>query len=75
MSNARATAAAATVTNLTTTSGEVTLKGPKLKGISFETAIIERYHRRESSVEEVLFEMCLAGVSIRCVGTLLSAVE
>ena len=27
--------------NLTTTSGDVTLKAPKLKGISFETAIIE----------------------------------
>ena len=35
--------------NLTTTSGDVTLKVPKLKGISFETAIIERYRRRESS--------------------------
>ena len=34
--------------NLTTTSGDVTLKVPKLKGISFETAIIERYRRRES---------------------------
>lgn len=40
--------------NLTTTSGDVTLKVPKLKGISFETAIIERYRRRESSVEEAL---------------------
>ena len=29
--------------NLTTTTGDVTLKVPKLKGISFETAIIERY--------------------------------
>ena len=38
--------------NLATTSGDVTLKVPKLKGISFETAIIERYRRRESSVEE-----------------------
>jgi len=28
--------------NLTTTSGDVTLKVPKLKGIPFETAIIER---------------------------------
>ena len=28
---------------LTTTSGEVTLHVPRLKGISFETAIIERY--------------------------------
>ena len=38
--------------NLTTTSGEVTLHMPRLKGVSFETAIIERYRRRESSVEE-----------------------
>ena len=51
--------------NLTTTSGEVTLKVPKLKGVSFETAIIERYRRRESSVEEALIEMYLAGVSVR----------
>lgn len=51
--------------NLTTTSGDVTLKVPKLKGASFETAIIERYRRRESSVEEALIEMYLAGVSVR----------
>ena len=51
--------------NLTTTSGDVTLKVPKLKGISFETTIIERYRRRESSVEEALIEMYLAGVSVR----------
>jgi len=51
--------------NLTTTSGDITLKVPKLKGITFETAIIERYRRRESSVEEALIEMYLAGVSVR----------
>ena len=51
--------------NLTTTSGDVTLHMPRLKGVSFETAIIERYRRRESSVEEVLIEMYLAGVSVR----------
>lgn len=51
--------------NLTTTSGDVTLKIPKLKGVPFETAIIERYRRRESSVEEALIEMYLAGVSVR----------
>lgn len=50
---------------LTTTSGEVTLKVPKLKGVQFETAIIERYRRRECSVEEALIEMYLAGVSVR----------
>jgi transposase-like protein len=51
--------------NLTTTSGNVKLKMPKLKGIAFETAIIERYRRRESSIEEALIEMYLAGVSVR----------
>ena len=50
---------------LTTTSGEVTLNIPKLKGVPVETAIIERYRRRESSVEEALIEMYLAGVSVR----------
>ena len=43
----------------------MTLHVPRLKGISFETAIIERYRRRESSVEEALIEMYLAGVSVR----------
>ena len=51
--------------NLTTTSGDVTLHMPRLKGVAFETAIIERYRRRESSVEEALMEMYLAGVSVR----------
>ena len=37
----------------------------KIKGISFETAIIERYRRRESSIEEALIEMYLTGVSVR----------
>ncbi|MDR1515666.1 MAG: transposase, partial [Synergistaceae bacterium] len=51
--------------NVTTTSGDVRLKVPRLKGIPFETAIIERYRRRESSVEEAIVEMYLAGVSVR----------
>jgi putative transposase len=38
---------------------------PKLRQQTFETAIIERYRRRESSVEEALIEMYLAGVSVR----------
>ncbi len=51
--------------NLLTTSGEVKLKVPKLRTLPFETAIIERYKRREESVEEALIEMYLAGVSVR----------
>lgn len=51
--------------NFQTTAGEVELNVPKLKGVPFETAIIERYRRRESSVEEALIEMYLAGVSVR----------
>ena len=40
------------------------MKVLKFKGIPFETAIIEHYRRRESSVEEALIEMYLAGVSV-----------
>lgn len=51
--------------SLETAAGKVKLKVPKLRGASFETQIIERYRRRESSVEEALVEMYLAGVSVR----------
>lgn len=50
---------------LHTRAGEVSLKVPKLRKLPFETAIIERYKRREASVEEALVEMYLAGVSVR----------
>lgn len=50
---------------LHTKAGEVTVKVPKLRTLPFETQIIERYRRRESSVEEALMEMYLAGVSVR----------
>ncbi|NCX92534.1 MAG: IS256 family transposase [Rhodobacteraceae bacterium] len=50
---------------LHTKAGEVHLKVPKLRSLPFETQIIERYRRRESSVEEALMEMYLAGVSVR----------
>ena len=48
-----------------TKAGEVTLQVPRLRSLPFETQIIERYRRRESSVEEALVEMYLAGVSVR----------
>lgn len=50
---------------LTTTSGQIELKIPKLRNAKFQTAIIERYQRRETSVEEAMVEMYLAGVSTR----------
>jgi len=50
---------------LQTKAGEVTLNVPRLRSMPFETQIIERYRRRESSVEEALVEMYLAGVSMR----------
>lgn len=50
---------------LHTKAGEVELKVPKLRNLPFESAIIERYRRRETSVEEALVEMYLAGVSTR----------
>ena len=50
---------------LLTRAGEVELKMPKLRTLTFETAIIQRYQKREISVEEALVEMYLAGVSVR----------
>lgn len=50
---------------LHTRAGEVSLKMPKLRQQTFETAIIERYQRREISVEEAMMQMYLAGVSVR----------
>ena len=47
------------------TGGEVVLDVPKLRGATFQTAVIERYRRRETSVEEAIIEMYLAGVSTR----------
>jgi len=51
--------------HLETKAGEVKLKVPRLRSLPFETQIIERYKRRESSVEEALVEMYLAGISVR----------
>lgn len=51
--------------SFSTTAGDVNLRMPKLKGVTFETAIIERYRRRETSIEEALIEMYLAGISVR----------
>lgn len=50
---------------LHTKAGEVELQVPKLRYAKFETEIINRYRRKESSVEEALMEMYLAGVSVR----------
>lgn len=50
---------------LVTSAGEVELDVPKLRGATFQTAVIERYRRRETSVEEAIIEMYLAGVSTR----------
>lgn len=58
---------------LHTKAREVELKVPKLRSLPFETVIIERYRRRESSVEEALMEMYLAGVSVRRVEDIMQA--
>jgi transposase-like protein len=50
---------------LETKAGKVNVKMPKLRRQTFETAIIERYRRREVSVEEAIVQMYLAGVSVR----------
>jgi putative transposase len=50
---------------LTTKAGQMEIDVPKLKGVTFQTAVIDRYRRRETSVEEAMVEMYLAGVSTR----------
>jgi putative transposase len=45
--------------------GDVNIKMPQTKLIPFSSEVIERYRRREASVEEALIEMYLAGVSTR----------
>lgn len=50
---------------LLTTSGEVELHVPKLRKLTFESQIIDRYRRKEASIEESMIEMYLAGVSVR----------
>lgn len=45
--------------------GKSSLKAPELEGALFGSAVIERCRRRESSVEEALMGMYLAGVSVR----------
>ena len=50
---------------LTARAGRLGLKVPKLKGAIFQSVVIERYRRREQSVEESLIDMYLAGVSTR----------
>jgi transposase-like protein len=60
---------------LMTKTGEVSLNVPKLRKLPFETAIIERYRRKESSVEEALVEMYLAGVSVRRVEDITEALR
>lgn len=53
---------------LTTSSGEVTIRMPKLEGARLATAAIERYRRREAGVEGAMTEMYLAGVPTRRIG-------
>ena len=50
---------------LLTKAGEVVLQIPRLRTLPFETQIIERYKTKQSSLEEALIEMYLAGVSVR----------
>ncbi len=52
---------------LHTKAGEVNLKVPKLRRQTFETPIIERYKRRETSVEEAL-KKCISR-AFRCAGS------
>ena len=51
---------------LETKAGQVTLRVPKLRRLPFETAIIERYKRREASVEEAQLGRCVLAENLSC---------
>ena len=50
---------------LLTQAGKVEAGVPKPRGARFTTEAVERYGRRESSVEEAMMETCFPGVSTR----------
>jgi transposase-like protein len=50
---------------LVTRVGEIALKVPRLRELAFMSSIVERYQRRECSVDEAMLEMYFAGVSTR----------
>lgn len=50
---------------LATRVGEMELTVPRLRTIPFQSQIIDRYRRMESSLEEALIEMYLQGISTR----------
>ncbi len=61
--------------SLTITSGDVALHMPHLKGVAFETTIIERYRRWKGGVEEALIEISLAGVYVHCAENITEALR
>jgi putative transposase len=61
----RTTGAGSYDRKLHTRAGDVTLKMQKLRRQPFEMAFIGRYRRRETSIDEALIEMHLAGLSVR----------
>jgi putative transposase len=60
---------------LVTKVGEVELTIPRLRTIPFQSQIIARYQRMESSLEEALLEMYLQGVSTRRVTDITEALN
>jgi transposase-like protein len=50
---------------ITTRVGEMVLKFPRLREVAFTSSIVQRYQRRECSLDEALVEMYFAGVSTR----------
>lgn len=57
---------------LATRVGEMELTVPRLRTIPFQSQIIDRYRRMESSLEEALIEMYLQGISTRKVDDITS---
>jgi len=58
--------------SLKTRCGEVTLKKPQFRGISFETKVFDRYSRVEKALVNAVIESYLQGVSTRRIKDIVS---
>ena len=61
--------------SLLTTDGKIILDKPQFRGTSFHTAVFDNYSRVEKSVESIILESYLSGVSTRSVNKVVKSLD
>ena len=61
--------------SLLTTDGKIILDKPQFRGTSFHTAVFDNYSRVEKSVESIILESYLSGVSTRSVNKVIKSLD